>query len=93
MMRACGLILGGASLATLAGFTIALSSGGTVPATVAAHVGGVARSAAIAAMSRRYRGVPASRMAATGRARTLAFVGTHFVIRSAAAATSLRTCL
>jgi hypothetical protein len=74
MIRARGLLLGGASLATLAGFTIALSSAGAVPGVATARSLRVPSSAdpthvAVTAA------LPASRTAVVNGARTLAFVG------------------
>ncbi len=75
MMRGRGILLGGACLATLAGFTIAVSSAGAVPGAGVAHSGRVSNSAAATHVAMVAAVHPLSRTATTGHAATLAFVG------------------
>ena len=74
MVRARGLVLGGGCFATLAGLTIAVSSG-SLPAPSVVHAGRVSTAAGATLSSAVTAIQPGSRTAGAARARTLAFVG------------------
>ena len=75
MMRGRGFLLGGACVAALAGFTVALSASGALPAASVAHSGRVSNAAGVTHVAMASAIHPLSRTATAGRATTLAFVG------------------
>ncbi len=70
MIRARGLLLGGACFATLAGFTVAVSSTAALPGATTAHTAAKARAAMVAVVG---AAVHEIRVAAARRAMTSAF--------------------